>query len=115
MATVSRDCSWLSLHVENPPRKLAQSKKSLSVIASSSLVVIDVTPEPSNCMSSQDNELTVDKKINTFENIMLIFNVSSNDSLLDSMPLRYVEVFKQENILYKDDKLVHMVKQKKKG
>jgi len=43
---------------------------------------------------------------------MLIFNISSNDSLkyyslLDSIPL-------QENILYKDDKLVHMVKQKNK-
>jgi len=59
-------------------------------------------------------------KFLTFENIMLIFNVNSNDSLkyyslLDSIPLQYVEVLKQENILYKDDKLVHMVKQKKKG
>lgn len=58
-------------------------------------------------------------KFLTFENIMLIFNVSSNDflkyySLLDSIPLRYVELLKQENIIYKDDKLVCMVKQKQK-
>jgi hypothetical protein len=54
VATVRREVSCAALQVEYPPRVLAQSRKSESVIASIWSVVSAVTPEPNNCISSQD-------------------------------------------------------------